>query len=130
MNRKTLPKSHRLCSTKAVEHLFSKGQSAIAYPLRAVYCFREDSRTEVPVRFMLTVPKKKQRHAVDRVLLRRRMREAYRLNRDILFTSLADSHLQCDMAFIYLSTHKSDYATIEASMKQLLDKISKDASQP
>ena len=78
---------------------------------------------------MLTVPKKKQRHAVDRVLLRRRMREAYRLNRDILFTSLADSHLQCDMAFIYLSTHKSDYATIEASMKQLLDKISKDASQ-
>lgn len=123
MEPQTLPKSQRLCSTKAIELLFSKGHSAIDFPLRAVFRFHPREAAEPVARFMITVPKKKMRHAVERVLLRRRIREAYRLNRDILFSALEGKDCQCDIAFVYLSNHKADYATIEACVKQLLGKM-------
>ena len=80
-----LYKKEKLCSTAAVDKLFSPASraggnnSVMAYPWRAVW--RVSTRRTDPVaQFLITVPKKRLRHAVDRVTMRRRMREAYRLN--------------------------------------------------
>lgn len=106
--------------------LFEQGRSCIAYPLRAVYRLHEPD--EVPARFLITIPKKKIRKAVGRVLLRRRTREAYRLwRRSILHPALDRAHLAVDVAFVYLDNAPTDYDIIESRMKQLLERIARSA---
>jgi ribonuclease P protein component len=124
-----LPKNQRLCSSKAIDALFSKGHSAIAYPLRAVYHLQPANPGEPQARFMITVPKKKIRHAVGRVLMRRRIREAYRLNRHRLFPTLEASGKTADIALVYLSNQPADFATISTCLCQLLDKMANDAQR-
>lgn len=122
-----LYKSEKLRSRTAVANLFGGGSGAtIAYPLRAVYRFH-DTQGESPAQFIITIPKKKIRHAVDRVLLRRRTREAYRLNRNLLFPALGEAALCVDIAFVYLSSEQAPYNVIEAKMQELLRRISRDA---
>ena len=118
-----LYKTEKLCSRTAVSLLFEQGHSSIAFPLRAVYRLHEPGK-ESPAQFLITIPKKKIRHAVDRVLLRRRTREAYRLwRRSLLYPTLLQTGLGADIAFIYLDKEPTDYALIEDRMKQLLTRI-------
>lgn len=131
-------KSDRLRHRTLVEGLFSEGHNLYEYPLRLVW--RKISAAQLDEAFlngrppgigklqmMVTVPKKKRRHAVDRVLMRRRIREAYRLNRLHLLKPLderpGDDFLQ--LAFIYLHNDNMDYADIERKMKSLIFKLGK-----
>lgn len=121
-----------MCSRTSINMLFAGGRSVVAYPLRAVVAVKRcDSETVgsevqsgIVAKFMITVPKKKIRTAVGRVLVRRRIREAYRLNRSILAQALQPAGSVAEIAFLYMDTSIADYATIEASMKKLLGKIS------
>ena len=123
VHRYCLKKSERLCSRTAVEMLFAQGQSSIAYPLRAVYRFRQADERSGGVQMMITIPKKKIKLAVNRVLLRRRIREAYRLHRgERLATAL-------DVAFLYLATSIEPYRVIEAKVCDLLDRIARHAQE-
>lgn len=116
-----LPKSERLCSTTAIDALFASGKGTLAYPLRLVSA-PAASKNGAPTgnRFVIVVPKKRLRHAVDRVLMRRRIREAYRLNR--LAPDGATAPL--DLAFIYVANTPLDYQRVEAAMKRLLAALS------
>ena len=113
-----------------MNQLFEQGKSAIAFPLRMVYLLHEPG--ESPAQFLITIPKKKIRHAVGRVLLRRRTREAYRLwRRTLLHPALEAAGVSADIAFIYLDKQPTDYAIIESRMKQLLARVAKAAeAQP
>ena len=107
--------------------LFEQGHSSIAFPLRAVYRLHEPGK-ESPAQFLITIPKKKIRHAVGRVLLRRRTREAYRLwRRTLLYPTLHQTGLGADIAFVYLDKEPASYALIEERMKQLLTRIAQAA---
>lgn len=130
-----LPKNERLHHRSLVNHLFAKSDALYAYPLRMVYRVVDEQemrsmfKVEMPqdidkVQFMITVPKKKQRHAVDRVLVRRRIKEAYRLKRLPLrdaVRKVGDKYLI--LAFIYQSDKILDYAGIEQRMQKLLTKL-------
>lgn len=119
---KRLYKFEKLCSKNAVDGIFAHGQSAIAYPLRTAYRFRPAE--DACARFLITVPKKKIRKAVDRVLLRRRIREAYRLTRrEMLHPALLQAGIGVDIAFIYLDNENADFDTIKARMSTLLGRI-------
>ncbi len=131
MQGNRLYKREKLCSRTAIDMLFAGGRSVVAYPLRAVVAVKrcgDDTGSEpgqdIVAKFMITVPKKKIRTAVGRVLVRRRIREAYRLNRSILAQALQPAGSVAEIAFLYMDTSIADYATIEASMKKLLGKIS------
>lgn len=78
-----------------------------------------------PMQFMITVPKKKRRKAVDRVLMRRRIRESYRLNRIHLEDQLKkiENHGSLSMALIYISEHNCEYRKIENSIRKILEKL-------
>lgn len=119
-----LYKSEKLCSKIEIEKLYAKGTSLIAYPLRAVYLAVSAGNDGHPVaaRFLISIPKKRIRHAVGRVLLRRRTREAYRLSRALLepVTSQGKTVL---IGFNWVANEERDYATIEHSMRVLLGKI-------
>lgn len=128
MESLSLPKNQRLCSQKAIDLLFGQGLSTIAYPLRAVFRFDAEGNDLPSARFMITVPKKKIHGAVGRVLMRRRIREAYRLNRHLLFPALDEAHTHADIALVYLSTELADYQTIEKSVQNILSHIAFKAS--
>jgi ribonuclease P protein component len=129
-------KSERLHHRTLVEGLFAEGKSMYEFPLRMVWrwmpaetldaSFRNGRPAGIaPVQMMVTIPKKKRRHAVDRVLMRRRIREAYRLNRMPMREALAqlpaDGFLQ--LAFIYLHNENAEYAELEPKMQKLLAKL-------
>lgn len=121
-----LYKSEKLCSKIEIEKLYARGTSIIAYPLRAVWlavpCDGGGNNRPVAARFLISIPKKRIRHAVDRVLLRRRTREAYRLNRHLLEGVLQEGKTLL-IGFNWLANHECDYTTIERSMHELLCKI-------
>jgi ribonuclease P protein component len=117
-----LYKCEKLCSCTAIDNVFAKGASVIAYPLRAAY--RITDVGQAPVRFLITIPKKKIHTAVGRVLMRRRVREAYRLNRQLVFPAIEAAGKSVDIAFIYLHGDEVPYSVIEAKMKVLLTAIS------
>ena len=112
--RNKLPKKTKLCSLTAIDALFASGNGALAYPLRAVWLPSE----QPGVRFLISVPKRRLRHAVDRVAMRRRIREAYRLLRPQLPESL-----QLNIAFIYVANARVDSARIHAAMARLLKEL-------
>lgn len=123
-----LYKKEKLCSTVAIDRLFTRrvdGCSALAYPLRAVWDInRDEAHPSACPRFVIIVPKKRIRKAVERVLMRRRIREAYRLNRDLL-----DSSLPVDIGFVYVAQEIKSYASVERGMRRLLAQIAASTSQ-
>lgn len=119
-----LPKATRLCSAAAIDRLFARhngaNKSAIAYPLRAVWAPavpRHDGQRGI--KFVISVPKKRLRHAVDRVTMRRRIRECYRLGRHENDKGCAD----LDVIFVYVADELVEYKRVEGAMKRLLKKI-------
>ena len=136
--RLTLRKSAKLRHRTLVQDLFQKGKSVYAGPLRVT--FRTLSEEELkasfrvdvpdlmgPVQFMITVPKKKRRHAVDRVLMRRRIREAFRLQwhpiRDLIRQDQSIRTLS--LAIVYMHTENSDMDSIMNAMASAFSKIRK-----
>lgn len=135
--RLTLRKGEKLRHRSLVDAIFKEGATLYDFPLRLSWRalgeeeLRDTFRDRVPDRIdslqmLVTVPKKKRRRAVDRVLMRRRIREAYRLNRIPLKQAVeaSASFRTVGMAFIYLHDRNVPYATIEKKMKSLLDRLS------
>ena len=121
-----LYKKEKLCSEIAIAKGFNRADpatsSASAYPLVASWQLNAVRDVKCP-RFLASIPKKRVRHAVDRVWLRRRVREAYRLHRDLI---PADSPL--DIAFVYVGKTLLPYSAIEKAMMRLLDRINRSLS--
>lgn len=126
MKTYALGKQHKLCSHKAIDSLFvdRDASAALAYPLRAVWCHQSPERGGL-TQFLISVPKKRLKRAVDRVAVRRRVREAYRLSRRD-FENGESAPL--DIAFIYVADRVRDYAHVESAMKKLLAAIHTTAS--
>lgn len=136
--RFTLRKSAKLRHRTLVQGLFEKGRSVYSGPLRLTYRpmteeeLSDSFRVEVPdlmgpVQMMITVPKKKRRHAVDRVLMRRRIREAFRLHYLPLRKTIEESPdiRTLSIAIVYMQSENVAYESIEESMKSALAKIIK-----
>jgi ribonuclease P protein component len=68
-----------------------------------------------PVQVGFSVPKKKFRHSVQRHRITRMMREAWRLNKQILYAVIPPD-TQLHVFIIYTETTAPDYATLEAAM--------------
>ena len=124
-SRHTFKKAERLCSKKRIETLFAGGSRAIsAYPLRVVFRDRgETDGEQEAVSILITVSKRHFKHAVDRNRTKRLIREAYRLNKQLLLNAPALEGRKLDLAFIWLSDDLFDYPTIENKIKILLQRI-------
>ncbi len=117
-----LHKEEKLCSRTAINNLFDEGKSLMAFPLRAAYRLRPSGQQ--PVRFLISIPKKRIHKAVERVLLRRRTRESYRLNRNqLLVPALQQADCGVDIAFVYLDKTPAPYQVIDEKMISLLERI-------
>ena len=122
----TFRKQERIVSHQLIETLFEKGdsQSLAAYPLRAVFLQTERKQGHAPIQILISVPKKRFKHAVDRNRIKRLIREAYRLNKQLLLDAPSMQGKSLDLAFIWISDELSDFCTIESRVKNLLQRIS------
>jgi ribonuclease P protein component len=122
----TLHKEERLCSQKTIEDLFSSGESFLAYPLKVVF-LKTNSSQPTPVQAAFTVSKRNFKRAVKRNLLKRRMREAYRLNKGYVYHELEAKELKLALMFVYIAKDMVEYPVLEKAMnsafKKLLAKI-------
>lgn len=107
------PKTEKLCSDKAIAELQEQGKRLVCWPLRFVYM-----PTEEGTQVLIWAPKHLFKHAVDRNLLRRRMREAYRLSRHSILSTL-----NYRMAIYYIDKQIQPYAVIERAMVKALSKL-------
>ncbi len=118
----TFGKSERLSYKSAIEDLFHKGSGIPCYPLRIVWLAREGEEGCKP-RILVSVPARTFRKAVDRNLLKRRMREAYRRNNIRLSGRLPFSNRQVDIAFLYIAKEICSYHDIEKGIISGLDAV-------
>lgn len=117
-----LPKEERLCSRKTLGELFISGESFLAYPLKVVF-IKGNSSEDIQNQAAFAVSKRNFKRAVKRNLIKRRMREAYRLNKHILYGDLEAKNLQISAMFIYVGKEILDYSIIEKSMISAFKKI-------
>ena len=125
MIKTRLYKKEKLCSAVAIEQLFSRDShtdGALAYPLRAVWRLNPRRSSDAPLCFLVSVPKKRLRHAVDRVLMRRRTREAFRL---LHHDHQPAEGRRIDVAFIYIANGTEPYARVARAMSRLLKAIAR-----
>ena len=115
----TLPKRERLCSFGALRRLFGEGKGGFVYPLR--YVVYIEGATDASAEVLFSTPKKFLKRANKRNVVRRRMREAYRLNKEILLNS--GKAFEADIALIYSSKEVLDYQIIENAIKKILRNI-------
>ena len=117
MSTYTLHKGQRLKSEIQIRTLFASGKSFVAYPLRVVF-----ANTEQPeVKIMASVPKRLFKRAVKRNLLKRRIREAYRLQQTA-FNPLDQQH-GLHISFAYIAPEILPYSTLEHAMTKAAKKI-------
>ena len=109
----TLSRKERLSGTTAVAELFSRGKSGSVGCIRYKFLFRDD---DAPSRIVVSVPKRSFKRAVKRNLLKRRLRESYRLQKDILGPGY-------DILFIYTPREVSPFEVIFADMAQVLSRV-------
>ncbi len=112
----TLSKDERLCSRKALEELFGGGhQSVSAYPIRAVFMPSE----QPGVRILVSVSKRYFKRAVKRNRIKRQLREAYRLQKDVL--QPLDGGL--DIAFLWTSADMLPTEKVFQKMRNILQRV-------
>jgi ribonuclease P protein component len=124
----TLHKEERLCSQKLIEELFNSGDSFLSYPLKVVFLKTELPQPQPqPVQAAFTVSKRNFKRAVKRNLLKRRIREAYRLNKPAFYQEIAAKELQLAIMFVYIGKDTLEFPVIEKAMisafKKVLGKI-------
>jgi len=122
--RHTLVKAERLHSRKLIELLFGGKKRALsAYPVRMVMMMRPRAETDVPVQMMVSVSKRHFKRAVKRNRVKRQLREAYRLQKQLL-TAHVPEETTVVCAFIWLSDDLFPTATVMQQMKSLLVRAS------
>lgn len=118
-------KEERLCSQKLLDELFRNGSSFLVYPFRIVH-LPVSSTGPLPSQIVIGVAKRKFKHAVDRNLLKRRIREAFRLNKEeLLYTFLREKDLQLIFSVHFVGKEIADYSFIEKKLKVALSQLTK-----
>ena len=116
----TFKKEERLCNKKLIDGLFHNGSSFLCYPYKASWMLA-DTDQPFPVQIVFSVAKKRYKRAVDRNLIKRRMREAYRLNKQaLLYNLLNTTGKKLVLSVSYVGKEISTYNFCEKKMLKLL----------
>ena len=122
----TFTKQERMTSRKLIERLFigGGGRSMSVFPLRAVYMLTGRESGAAGVQVLISVSKRHFKRAVRRNRVKRQIREAYRLNKDILAPCI-DRHPDktLALALIWQADELHDSRDVRTSVRALLHRI-------
>ena len=120
--RNTFSKNERLCSRKTIQQLFDEGTSFTRYPLRVTILPITDEDA-VPLQVLISVSKRKFKRANKRNWIKRRIREAYRLNKHEAIQVLSENNIKLAVSFVYIPNEILDYSIIEKNVKKALKQV-------
>ncbi len=109
-------------SKNVIDSLYANGASVTAFPLRAVF-LEQPATQEATATILISVAKRRFRHAVDRNLLKRRMREAYRTGKHRFIDTLENNSKKMAVAIMYIDTKPSSTEYLKKKMDKLLNGI-------
>ena len=116
------PKKQKICSHYAIERLFANGKSISEKPFRVIWNF-EENRDNVSLKSLIVVSKKRVKSAVERNIVKRRIKEAYRIQKKKLELFLETNNLQLNLAIIYQEEEIIDYKSLEQKINLLLNRL-------
>ena len=116
------PKKQKLCNETAIKEMFSNGNSFVIHTIRLVWKEQVNS-DDVVIKSIIVVPKKQLKLASDRNIVRRRMKEAYRLNKSTIENSLKNKGKQLNIAIVYQNDKRLSYKVIEEKIKLILGRL-------
>ncbi|WP_395802031.1 ribonuclease P protein component [Daejeonella sp.] len=123
-------KEERLCNVKLIDKLYHNGSSFLVYPFRIIW-LAADSDLPFPAQILISIPKKRFKKAVDRNLLKRRIREIYRLNKsEMLYPFLNQRSEKIILAINYIGNEISEYASLEKKFISAIQRLKKNISEP
>jgi ribonuclease P protein component len=122
ITRETFDKSERLCSRKTIEALFETGHIFHSSLFKVVWKTDQFSSSK-PAQVAFSVSKRGFKLAVTRNLIKRRMREAYRKNKQTLYSHLSEQNIQIVFIVIIKGNAVPEYVTIEKSIRDVLTKL-------
>ncbi|MCQ2266783.1 MAG: ribonuclease P protein component [Bacteroidaceae bacterium] len=135
------PKREHLCLRRDIEALYERPDgTATAWPIRCIWRRLEEADAAASIaqitlptaQVLISVSKRRLHHAVDRNRAKRQIREAYRLNKQLLTAPYADaSTLSADasvqrlhIAFMWLADQPQNSDRVHHAIRRLLRKIS------
>jgi ribonuclease P protein component len=121
-NRFTFEKAERLTHKTLIGKLFSEGNGYISYPFRIVWKV-DDLHTDYPAQVAITVSKRNFKHAVTRNLLKRRVREIYRQNKNNLYLELEKRDIQLAFMIVYLPKTILKSSEMDAKLVKALKRL-------
>lgn len=115
----TFTKAERLSSKTLIDSLIENGKSFSSAPFRITWQKVEEA--PVPVQVLLSVPKRIYKRAVDRNLLKRRMREAYRKQKNELYDHLGKKNIL--LMIVFTSAKVMEYKEMEEKIREALQRL-------
>lgn len=121
IRRYTFSKEERLTSATTITRLFESGHSLVAYPLKVVW-MASPGEHPFPAQVAFAVSRRIFRRAVDRNLLKRRMREAWRLHKPSFYEACGENKVT--LMVIYIAREPLPMIQIEKAMVSAINRIS------
>ena len=119
----TFKKEERLCNKRLIDELFHSGSSFLCYPFKASWLYHTQPQ-QYPVQVLFSVPKRRYKRAVDRNLIKRCMRESYRLHKQQnLYNLLHTADKTIVLSIGYIGKEIEPYSLIEKKMLKLLGQL-------
>ncbi|MBI9054730.1 MAG: ribonuclease P protein component [Bacteroidales bacterium] len=118
--KQTFNKDERLKSRTLIGNLFKDGLTIHQYPFKVLYKIDEGVDFKYPAKIAVSVSKRNFKRAVDRNRLKRKIREAYRLNKLDLYNLLNQTNEKIYFFVIYTTTQEISYQEIELGMEKLI----------
>lgn len=125
MKHTNFKRPERLKSRKAIALLFKEGASFGQYPLRLVYLPLQEQEERPLAQIAVSVPKRKFAKAVDRNRIKRQIREAWRLNKSLLYKKMPPNSPSFAFMIIYVAKEPLSYQEIEQATKSMIFRFAK-----
>jgi len=113
------PKKERLKSKVLFEKLFDEGASLTVFPVKLFY-LQTELFDDVPFKVAVSAPKRKFKKAVQRNKIKRLLREAYRLNKALIFNKTKGNYA---FLILYLGSTMPSFNELDSALKGVLKKF-------
>lgn len=121
MSKFGLKKKRILRSKKDIQVIIEGRQQVKSFPILFLYSIEHNSSKECEILF--SVSKRNQKSAVKRNRIKRKLREAFRLNKLSLYNYCAEKQIQLNIMCIQLTGEDYPFKLVEKKMISAISKL-------